>query len=343
MTRHIIQTLGCSLLTLAVLLSCVWAVLALYYQVPVAAPWPTVAGGLWALLGLASIALAWRGEAARALLSYGVALAMLLGWWVRIAPSNDRPWADDVAQQLSGQVVGNIVTLQNVRNFDWRSDTDYSVRWETRRYNLDQLRSVDLAVSYWMGPAIGHTLVSFGFDDGKGGTDQVVFSIEIRKERGEQFSAIAGFFKKYELSVIAADERDVLRVRTNVRDEDVYLYRVAMPPATMRALFLSYLDEAQAMAKTPSFYNTLTANCTTIVFNMAQHIVGGLPLDYRLLASGYLPEYLFDMGALTPGVDLATLRAAGRITDRAKAAASDPQFSQAIRRGIASLEQAAKQ
>jgi len=343
MTRHIIQTLGCTLLTLAVLLSCVWAVLALYYQVPLTAPWPMVAGGLWVLLGLACIALAWRGEATRAVLSYGVALVMLLGWWVRIAPSNDRPWADDVAQQLSGQVEGNTVTLHNVRNFDWRSDTDYSVRWETRRYKLDQLRSVDMAVSYWMGPAIGHTLVSFGFDDGQGGIDQVVFSIEIRKERDEQFSAIAGFFKKYELSVIAADERDVLRVRTNVRDEDVYLYRVAMPPATMRALFLSYLDEAHAMAKTPSFYNTLTANCTTIVFNMAQHIVGGLPLDYRLLASGYLPEYLFDMGALTPGVDLATLRAAGRITDRAKAATSDPQFSQAIRHGIPSLDPAAKQ
>jgi hypothetical protein len=342
MRPRFLPVFGGVALTLALLLSCLWAVLALYYQVTLPAPWPTVAGVLWALLALASITLVWRGEAARAVLSYGVAFAMLLGWWVRIAPSNERPWADDVAQRLSGTVDGNFVTLHNVRNFDWRSETDYSVRWETRRYNLDQLRSVDMAVSYWMGPAIGHTLVSFGFDNGQGGTEQVAFSIEIRKERGEEFSAIAGFFKHYELSVIAADERDVLRVRTNVRGEDVYLYRVAMPPAAMRSLFLSYLDEAHALAQKPSFYNTLTANCTTIVFGMAQHIMGGLPLDYRLLASGYLPEYLHDLGALTPGQDLASLRAAGRITERAKAAHDDPQFSQAIRRGIPDLPQGSK-
>lgn len=329
-----LQRLGLVLLSLGLLLSGAWAVLALHYQLPVAAPWRVLAGVAWALLALAATVLLWRGQALRALLTYGVAFVLLLGWWGRIAPSDTRAWADDVARHLQSQQHGSLLTLTNVRNFDWRSDTDYTPRWETRRYNLDRLQSVDMAVSYWMGPAIAHTLVSFGFDNGQGGAEQLVFSIEIRKERGEQFSALAGFFKQFELVLVAADERDLLRVRTNVRGEDVFLYRVEMPPDVRRALLLAYLAEADTLATTPRFYDTLLANCTTIVYGMAQRIVGGLPLDWRLLASGYLPEYLNDVDALVPGYDLATLRAAGRITLRAQAADADPLFSQAIRRGV---------
>lgn len=329
---------GVMLLSLTMVLSGAWAVQALHYQLPLPMAWRSLVGAVWALFALTCTALLWRGRVARSVLAYGVALALLLGWWVRIEPSDTRIWADDVARHLQARLDGNVLTLTNVRNFDWRSDTDYTPRWETRRYNLAQLRSVDVALSYWMGPAIAHTLVSFGFDDGQGGRDQLAFSIEIRKERGEQFSAIAGFFKQFELSLIAADERDLLRVRTNVRGEDVYLYRVEMTPQAMRALLLSYMTEADTLAREPRFYNTLTANCTTIVYGMAKHIVGGLPMDWRLLASGYLPEYLRDVGGLLPGHELQALRAAGRITLRAQAADADPRFSQAIRRGIPGME-----
>ena len=329
-----LQCLGLVLLSLGLLSSGAWAVLALHYQLPVAPPWRLLAGVAWALLALAATVLLWRGHAVRALLIYGLAFVLLLGWWVRIAPSDTRAWTDDVARHLQSQQHANLLTLTNVRNFDWRSDTDYTPRWETRHYNLDRLQSVDMAVSYWMGPAIAHTLVSFGFDNGQGGTEQLVFSIEIRKERGEEFSALAGFFKQFELVLVAADERDLLRVRTNVRGEDVFLYRVQMPHEAKRALLLAYLAEADTLATTPRFYDTLLANCTTIVYGMAQRIVGGLPIDWRLLASGYLPEYLNDVDALVPGHDLATLRTAGRITQRAQAADADPMFSQAIRRGV---------
>lgn len=326
--------LAAALLSLAVLISGAWAVLALHYQLPLPQPWKALAGTAWAAFALAAIVLVLRGNAARAALSYGVAFALLLGWWARIEPSDNRAWADDVARHLQATRQGDALTLTNVRNFDWRTDTDYTPRWETRSYDLARLRSVDMAASYWMGPAIAHTLVSFGFDDGRGGAEQLVFSIEIRKERGEEFSAIAGFFKRFELSLVAADERDILRVRTNVRGENVFLYRVKMKPEAMRALLLAYLAEADMLQRTPRFYDTLFANCTTIVYEMARRIVGGLPLDWRLLASGYLPEYLRDVGGLAPGYDLETLRAAGRITLRAKAADADPQFSTAIRQGI---------
>ncbi|WP_225781714.1 DUF4105 domain-containing protein [Xenophilus sp. Marseille-Q4582] len=320
--------------SLPLLLTALWAALALHYQLPLSPELRVAAVVAWGLFAIAALLLLWRGQPWRALLTYGLAFALLLGWWVRLVPSDTRDWADDVARHLQPRVQGSQVLLQNVRNFDWRSDTDYTARWEARRYDLDRLRTVDMGLSYWMGPAIAHTLVSFGFDDGRGGTDYVAFSIEIRKERHERFSAVAGFFKEFELSLVAGDERDLLRVRTNVRNEDVYLYRVQMAPAAMRSLFLAYVAEAESLQRQPRFYDTLTANCTTIVYQMAQRIVGGLPADWRLLASGYLPEYVHDVGALAPGVPLDALRSAGRITLRAQAADADPQFSRAIRAGI---------
>ncbi len=333
----LLRLLGLSVLTLLVFLSAIWATFALWYQLPFGLVGRAVGAILFATFAVVVIALLWRRRAARAVLSYSVALLVLLGWWNQIKPSDTRDWADDVSRHLQWQLNGDILTITNVRNFEWRSDTDYTERWETRSYDLRKLKSLDMAASYWMGPVIAHTLVSFGFDDGQGKQDQLAFSIEIRKERNEKFSAIAGFFKKFELSLIAADERDILRVRTNVRNEDVYLYRVAMKPEQIRALLMAYLGEADLLRREPQFYNTLTANCTTIIYEMAKRIVDGLPLDWRLLASGYMPEYLRDVGGLAglaPEHDLNDLRAKGRITLRALAANADPEFSSRIRQGI---------
>jgi len=181
--------------------------------------------------------------------------------------------------------------------------------------------------------AIAHVLVSFGFNDGQ----HVVFSVEIRREKQESFSEIGGFFKEFELSVIAADERDVVRVRTNVRGEDDYLYHIRMPAEHMRSLFLAYVNEANTLFNTPRWYNTITVNCTTLVYHMMNRIVGTLPLDYRLLFSGYLPEYVYEVGGLDPRYSLEQLRAFGRITERARAADQSATFSQDIRQGIPPL------
>ncbi|NVD69868.1 DUF4105 domain-containing protein [Duganella sp. BJB1802] len=297
-----------------------WGGGALWFQ---AAPWLAVA---WGVASLASLAWWWR-RGARMLLPWLIAFALMMGWWSTIKPSHDRVWADDVARMVTGRVQGNVVTLDQVRNFEWRSDADYTQRWEQRSYDLSQLRSVDVALSYWMGPAIAHTLVSFGFADGR----YLTFSIEIRKERGESFDAIAGFFKRFETVLIAADERDILRVRTNVRDEDMYLYRLKMPPEVMRSLFLSYLEEGALLKREPRFYNTLTANCTTIIFEMARRIDPGLPLDWRLLASGYLDRYLYDIRALAGQGGFDALRQQAHITARARAADRATDFSDRIR------------
>jgi hypothetical protein len=313
------------LATLIVGSSAIWGALALWFQAPGGRARKTLSVLLWAGFSLTLVILLWKGRAADGFLAFTLAFGALLIWWQRIAPSNDRIWADDVAQMTTGTVDGNRVTLRNVRNFDWRSNTDYAQRWETRHYGLDRLESVDMIMSYWTGPAIAHMLISFGFEDG----GHVVFSVEVRRERIESFS---------ELSVIAADERDVIRVRTNVRAEDTYLYRLRMPVSAMRSLFLGYIDEANTLARVPRFYNTITVNCTTLVYQMMQRIVGYLPLSYRLIFSGYLPEYVYRVGGLDQRYSLKELRARGRISERAKQADRSDAFSADIRQGIPDID-----
>lgn len=322
------------LATTLVGLPAIWGAFALWYQMPVGNVWKALGILLWFAFAIVMLVAIWQGRVAIGLLVFILAFGGMLIWWNRIAPSNEGLWADDVAQMTTGTVEGNRVILHNVRNFDWRSAMDYTQRWETRSYDLDRLRSVDMIMSYWGMQAIAHMLISFGFGDGS----QVVFSVEIRRQTFQAFSEIGGFFKEFELSIIAADERDVVRVRTNIRGEDDYLYQLRMPLAAMRQLFLGYVEEANRLAGAPRFYNTVTVNCTTLVYQMMKRIVGHLPLDYRLLFSGYLPEYVYSVNGLNQAFSLETLRQRGRITDRAKLSDRSPSFSADIRVGLPGVD-----
>ena len=308
----------------------VWATLALWYQLPGNLITRTIGSAIWVVVLVALVTLAISRRSWLPLGIYVVIYAVLLLWWASIPPSNHRIWADDTSHLLAGVVKGNQVTLSNVRDFTWRTDDNYDARWETRHYDLGQLTSADAVLSYWDSAAIAHAMISFGFDDGS----HVVFSVEIRKKRGQQYSAIGGFFKQFETILIAADERDIIRVRTNVRGEDDYLYPLRMDKAAMRALFLSYVQAANQLTVTPAFYNTITSNCTTIVYRMARQIDSGLPWDIRLLLTGYLPEYLYKVGALDRSVSVNELRRRGRITERARNSKPGDDFSRAIRVGI---------
>jgi hypothetical protein len=326
----ILRIVTASLATLLIGLPAAWAVLALWYQAPGNQFAKFIILALWVAFSVSMIFAVWNSRAAVGLIAFAAAFAILLVWWQRIPPTNNRLWSDDVAQMSTGTVDGNLVTLHNVRNFVWRSNTDYTQRWETRVYDLEKLRSVDMVMSYWTGPAIAHMLMSFGFDDGQ----YVVFSVEVRRLKTGDYSELGGFFKQFELSVIAADERDVIRVRTNVRNEDDYLYRLRMPVEAIRSLFLGYVGEANSLVDSPRFYNTITTNCTTLVYHMMKRIVGYLPLNYRILLDGYLPGYVYEVGGLDSRYTLEQLRAMGRITDRARQSGDSDSFSIDIRRGI---------
>jgi hypothetical protein len=327
---------GALLATLLIGLPAAWAALAIWYQAPGG---QLLKGGValvWIAFSIGMLLALWQGRPALALVVFTLAFGAVLLWWHRVAPSNDRQWADDVARITYGTVDGDQVTLHNVRNFDWRRNDDYTQRWETRSYDVAKLDSVDMVMSYWDGWAIAHMLVSFGFSDGQ----HVAFSVEVRREKNKTYSEIGGFFKRYGLSIIAADERDVIRVRTNVRGEDDYLYRIRMPLPAMRSLFLGYIQQADSLVNAPRFYNTITVNCTTLVYHMMKRIVGYLPWSYRLLFTGYLPAYVYQVGGLDQRYSLEELRALGRITERARQSDRSASFSEDIRRGIPAIDPA---
>lgn len=314
---------------LVVVLAVGWGGGALWYQLQAPVQIRIVVVAMWILSGLTAMRALYCGRW-RPLCWLALVFVALLGWWNTLQPSQEREWAADVARLLHVELEGNRLKLQNVRNFVWRTNDDYTVRWEAREYDLSQLVSADLVLSHFAGPAIAHTLISFGFEDGR----YLTFSVEIRRANDQRFSALSGFFRQFELALVAADERDIIRVRSNVRGEDVYLYRLQLSRPILRALLLGYADKARRLEQTPSFYNTLSSNCTTIVFDLARAIAPGLRFDYRLLLSGFLGQYVFDQHVLTPGFDYATLRARGRIVERAMAAGDDPAFSRLIRVGV---------
>ena len=230
---------------------------------------------------------------------YGATWLIGLGWFLSIEPQQNRDWMAEVDQQVSYErdaTNPDLITLTNVRNFDWQNKEDATEHWETRTIDLSKLSGVDVTNSYWMGPLIAHTLVSFRFEDDR----PLAFSFEIRKENGESFSALAGFFRRYELSLIAAEERDIIYTRSNARGEQVYLFPISnLQQHEVRSLFESYLTAMDELNTKPAWYNTLTSNCTNIIFYMARIVSGDrLPWDYRIWVSGWLPNYLYDVGML---------------------------------------------
>ena len=328
--RRLAYWIVLALLATAILSTGVWCSIAVWYRCGAGEPWRSLLAG--ATLAFALVVAACLATPRRwlALAAYAAAFVLFLGWWASITPTNDRNWTPDVARTVTATIDGDRLVISNVRNFTWRSDTDFDQRWEQRTYSLSHVTDVDLIMSYWMGEAIAHTIVSFGFDDG----GRLDFSIETRKERGESYSSIAGFFKQYELAIVAADERDVVRVRSNVRGEDVRIYRLRMPPTDAQRLLREYIAAANDLALTPRFYNTLTSNCTNLVFGMVRVIHPGLPLDARVVLAGYLPNYAYDLGATDTSMSFERLRDLAKIHDKALQADADPDFSARIRDGI---------
>jgi len=324
-THRALRFVGLALGVLAALLALGWGALALHYHAPLlggALPIVWLIGGVVLLVSMRP---AWRGIAAVA-----VIFALLLVWWSAIAPLNDRDWQTDVAQLPTGTLDGDVLTLHNVRNFDYRSETDFTPRWETRTYDLAQLTGLDLFMSYWGSPSIAHTILSWNFADGQ----HLAISIETRKQVGESYSAVAGFFKQYELYYVVADERDVIRVRTNHRGEDVYLYHLRTPADRARAILLDYVESMNALAAQPKWYNAATHNCTTTIRTHVQRIGIAQPWDWRILVNGYADQMLYERGGLDTSLPFADLRERSLIDPRAQAADQDPHFSERIREGL---------
>jgi hypothetical protein len=281
----------------------------------------------------AAVALLWRRLGRLPLAVFAAVFAGFLLVWSGVRPSNDRDWQSDVARLPWAEIEGDRVTLHDIRNFDYRSETDYTPRYYDKTFDLRELDSVDLFAVYWMGDAIAHVMVSFGFAE----RDFVAVSIETRKETSESYDTIRGFFRQYELTYVVADERDLVRLRTNYRKnppEDVYLYRTNAPPENARRFFLDYLREVNELHEQAKFYNTGTTNCTTNVLRHTRVNPGRRGWSWKILLSGYAPLYVYEHGGLDTSLPFETLRERSHVNAAAQAAGTASDFSQRIRAGL---------
>jgi hypothetical protein len=330
MTRWL-QGIGKGFVLLCLLLMTGWGVLAVYYSNLPAGLRPYAAG----LYGLASLGvLLFVRPRLRSRLVFLALFALLVAWWLTIPPSNDRDWQPDVATLAWAEIAGEKVTIHNIRNCDYRSETDFTCHYYDRTFDLAKLKGVDFYLVYWGSPSIAHTMMSFDFE----GQGNVCFSIETRKRKGQQYSTVKGFFRQYEIIYVVADERDLVRLRTNYREngkgEDVYLYRLNVRPEIARKVFLSYLKEVNSLKERPQWYNALTENCTTSIRQHTAPYNTKARWDWRMIVNGYIDEMLYERGRLDTGLPFAELKKRSYINPRAKAADKDPAFSQRIREGL---------
>jgi hypothetical protein len=321
------------------LMSVVFAIGVLWYQGPQSSGLRIALAVTWALLSIVCGVWFVKRRQWRPWAAYLVPFTVLMIWFATILPRNDRDWSPEMAQLLSYERRGDEIVLKNVRNFNWTGPLTADERWETRRYDLAKLKSVDVLSLYWMGETIAHTYFSFVWEGG----EALSISIEIRKERGESYSKIGGFFKAYERSILAGDERDFYGWRIFYPNEDIQLFHTVTTPVQAQKLLLEMLDEANKLAAEPAWYNTLTDNCTTETWMLTEATGAGHPLDRRLLLSGYLPDMLHELKLIDTSRPLSELREAGHILPRAKAAIdqglSGAAFSNALREGVPMLAQ----
>jgi Domain of unknown function (DUF4105) len=308
----------------------VWASLAIYYS---NLPSRGLRVALATSFAVLAVWLLWLSRDRRAFLLFIVLFLGVVAWWLSISPSHDRPWRPEVAVMPRATIDGDRVRISGVRNFDYRSLDDFTVRWQEREVQLSHLTALDFFVSYWSKGPVGHTFLSFIFDNAL----PLSISIETRPEVGQGFNPLASLFKQFELIYVVGDERDLVRVRTNFRNETVYLYRLNTAPDDVRRLFMVYLKRINELADEPEFYHLLSNSCTINIIRYANAAGRKGRFDIRHLLNGLIDSYLYHSGRVDTTLPFEELRRRSRINDAAQAADDAPDFSERIRASLPTI------
>lgn len=323
--RKIFLWTGAGITWLLLFLWALWAFGALWFDFPLTGLRPWAAGG-YAMLVLVVVVLVkprWRAK-----LAVAIGNLLVMVWWLTLQPLQHRDWKPEVAVAPYAVIEDDVITFHQVRNFEYRTEVDFTPRYETRRLDLRNLRGVDLFLNYWGSPYMAHPIISFDFED----DGRICFSIETRPEKGESYSALGGLYRQFELFYVVADERDVVRLRSNFRKgEDVYLYRLNAPYA--KESFMEYVRTVNDLHERPRWYNAITNNCTTAIREQRAAATRA-PWDWRMLANGLIDQLLYEHGVIDRSLPFPELKRVSHINPRAQAAGDAEDFSERIRTGL---------
>ncbi len=320
-----VSLIGSALTWLVLFLAALWAFGALCFDLPRTSeqPWVAWAFALGVLLVTVLLRPRWRAK-----MIIAIAIIVTLIWWRSLQPRQYRDWKREVALTAHAEIDGDIVTLYNVRNFQYRTESDFTPHYETRRLDLGNLKAIDIFINTWGSPYMAHPIISFDF----GPQGHLCFSIETRQRIGQEYSALGGLYRQFELFYVVADERDVIRLRTNYRKgEDTYLYRLNGPKP--RACFLEYVNSINELHETPRWYNAIVNNCTTAIRHQRAESERAR-FDWRMIVNGYGDELLYERGTIDHSLPFAELKRVSHINERARAADDSPDFSSRIRAGL---------
>jgi hypothetical protein len=245
-------------------------------------------------------------------------------------PSNLRDWSPDQAVLPYAEIHGDLVHVHNIRNCKYLTADSYVLDYYDKTFDVNRLETVDFIVVPFRGmPSLAHTMLSFGFDNG----EYLAVSVEIRRQKGETYELLKGMLDHYELMYVVADERDVVRLRTNYRGDDVYLYRAKATPEQARLLFLDVMRRVDQLAVRPEFYNAFTNNCTTNIVRHINHVAPGkVPFSLKILLTGHSDRLAYDLGLLETEGTFAEARRRASVSAVARQNADAPDFSERIRR-----------
>jgi len=256
---------------------------------------------------------------------------LAISWWGSLKPSLLRDWSQDQKILPSVFFSGSTeVNVKNIRDFQYRSTSDYDARYVSETYDLEKIESLYFVIepfSSFDGPA--HTMLSFGFSDGK----YVSVSPEIRKEKGESFSPISGILNSFEIVYMIGTERDLIKLRTNYRKDQVFLYPIRATKSQMRDMFTSVMHRADKLGKEPEFYNTIWNNCITNIRSHANSLrEEKIPVSIELLLPSHSDQVLYDLGLIDTELPLDQARSYYQINSLAEEFAESDNFSEAIRK-----------
>ena len=326
---RVLRAVGTTVLWMVLALLILWATAAIYFDCRVA--FLRIPLTVIYISGIIAVLVKFKASRRAAIVCLASFFCVLL-WWLTLKASNSGSWEPDHERTAWVEINGDRVTIHNLRNCDYRTETDYSNCWSDKTIYLSQLRAADLFLTNWGVSFASHPIVSFQFGD----KEHIAFSIEARYRPGQEYSTFRGFFRQFGLILIVADERDLIRLRTNYRkDEEVYMYRLRLPPETLRAAFFTYVNYLNHLKDNPEWYNALTRNCTTTLDRqLSADTDNPQPWNYQYLLNGTLDKLLFDRGRLvSEGLSFPELKQREHINAAARLANQSPDFSTLIRVG----------
>jgi len=316
--------LALTLLAIA-LVTTLWIAGAIYFDVGRGRSfaWPLTL--LW-ILAVVSAFLFWK-PSWQPLLALLALFTLFLYWWFSLQPSNDRDWDPNFAVLPRFDIDGDQVRVQNVRDTEYRTLTDFTPRYETRNYRLSHLKSVDVAITFWGSPWLCHPMLSFDF----GNEGRICISIEVRYRAGQRYGFFSSLYRQHEIMYVVSDERDAILKRSKYSENhDVYLYRVYAEAEKVSQVFLEYVVSVNELFDKPRWYHGLTSNCTTTVYRQRAQEVDW---DWRWLFNGKLSEMLYDHGRLDKSLPMAELKQQSKVNEIANRAPHE-RFGDFIRREL---------